>query len=540
MEHSLLHTVVLWCLVVATGGAILVLFLLSPGNQPITSTLRSSIAKWVFIAACCAAIATFVDLFSEVAEFRGTSLLGGAPASEVFRFATQTMTGRLLAVRVAVLLTIACFALKQDEGRAKWWLIGFLSSITIVLTALVSHAAAQASGRQFAVLIQIGHIAAASVWLGVLFHLVVARQDIQNVQSKADLDVLAKLIRNFSPLAITVISLLLLSGLTAAIRFVSSTRALVTSSYGLTLLVKLALLVPAFFAGLVNHNIIRPQLSAIDGSNKKLRKSVLARFGRMLELEVTSGILLLAVAGTLASISPPGQNRSLQLNQQQVTALTSPRIPSFNVPDPVGFYGKPERSVADLQYAEFTHHGSGIVVILLGLCWLGQSARGTLGLWCGRIWPMLLVPFALFVAVVADPEVWWFRQVPLWQAATDPQLAEHQLGAVMVLILAFLGWRDRHRPVIERPLGYGLPVILIFGGLLLLGHAHSTLTADNALSNLISVQHAIFGAFVLLAGTVRWFSLRGLFPDRIARWIWPVLIIGLGLFMTFCYREITT
>jgi hypothetical protein len=50
-------------------------------------------------------------------------------------------------------------------------------------------------------------------------------------------------------------------------------------------------------------------------------------------------------------------------------------------------------------------------------------------------------------------------------------------------------------------------------------------------------QHAIFGAFGLLAGTLRWLNLRGLFPDRAARLLWPGLVIGLGLFMTFCYRE---
>ena len=74
-------------------------------------------------------------------------------------------------------------------------------------------------------------------------------------------------------------------------------------------------------------------------------------------------------------------------------------------------------------------------------------------------------------------------------------------------------------------------------GLLLLGHAHSNFANTQELTNLINVQHAIFGAFGLFAGVVRWLSLRELLPERPARLVWPCLIIGLGLFMAFCYRE---
>ena len=120
----------------------------------------------------------------------------------------------------------------------------------------------------------------------------------------------------------------------------------------------------------------------------------------------------------------------------------------------------------------------------------------------------------------------------------DPQLLEHQLGALLAFVIVGLGWLDRRRPANRRPLGYMLPVLTVLGSLLLLGHAHSNFTTTQSLTNLINVQHAIFGAFGLFAGVVRWLSLRGLFPERAARLIWPSLIIGLGLFMAFCYREL--
>jgi len=81
-------------------------------------------------------------------------------------------------------------------------------------------------------------------------------------------------------------------------------------------------------------------------------------------------------------------------------------------------------------------------------------------------------------------------------------------------------------------------VLMVVGSLLLLGHARSTLTVTEEVTNIINVQHAIFGAFGLYAGTVRWLQLRGLFPDHAARLTWPALVVGLGLFMTFFYREV--
>ena len=69
-------------------------------------------------------------------------------------------------------------------------------------------------------------------------------------------------------------------------------------------------------------------------------------------------------------------------------------------------------------------------------------------------------------------------------------------------------------------------------------HAHASVRTDEELTNLINVQHAGFGALGLLAGTTRWLMLRGLVPAAPARVIWPALIIALGLFMAFGYREV--
>ena len=104
--------------------------------------------------------------------------------------------------------------------------------------------------------------------------------------------------------------------------------------------------------------------------------------------------------------------------------------------------------------------------------------------------------------------------------------------------MVWLGRRQPQLPIEQRPLGPKLPAIMILGSILLLGHAHAGFTDTQELTNLINVQHAILGGAVLAAGTIRWLGLRGLLPERATRVIWPGIVIAVGLFMAFFYREI--
>jgi hypothetical protein len=264
----------------------------------------------------------------------------------------------------------------------------------------------------------------------------------------------------------------------------------------------------------------------------------LRRFRRTLELEVTAGLLVIAVAGVLGSVAPPAGPSRQQLTSEQTAGLLRPHWPRTHLPDPATFCGAPERTREDLEYAEFTHSWSGVVVALLGWCWLGQSTSTRWRAVAARIWPWLLVPFGLFISFISDPEVWWLRSVSVGGLLADPQMLEHQLGAVMVFVLAWFGWRDRYRPAREQPLGPVLPIIMIVGSLLLLGHAHSNLNASESLTSLINVQHAIMGGCGLFAGTLRWLGLRQLIPERLSAWTWPSFVVLLGVFMACFYREL--
>lgn len=546
MEHSLLHAVQLFGVVATLGGAFVVLALLEPAAcvvapdracDMLRSAFVQSVRRWVFVGALAGACAALLDVLVQVAEMEGQTVLGGIDSAFAFRFATRTTVGRLLLARAAALLLAAVVV--RIARRATWLLVAALGIAAAVCTALVSHAAAQPSGHALNVTGQLTHIIAAALWLGVLGHLLAARTRMQ-AAPPASIRLVAEIVRRFSPIAFTAVVLLAASGLVTACRFVGTPGAIFTSTYGVTLALKLTLLVPLFIAAFMNFRVIRPALLAAAGRPAlDVRASAaLRRFGCMLELELTAGVLVIAVAGILGSIAPPAGDAALRLTSTQVRALLSPDLPTTAIVNPAVLYDLPERTADDLRYSEFTHNWSGMFVTALGLCWLVQASGGRLSRAAGHVWPLLLVAFASFVAAVADPEVWVFRRLTLWQALSDPRIAEHHVGASLVLVLAWLGWRDRRTSAPHRPLGYALAVVMIFGSLLLLGHAHASQTITDDLSNLITVQHAILGALGLYAGTVRWLSMRGLFPARAARVVGPSLVIAFGLFLVFCYREL--
>jgi len=533
MEHSALHALLLCGLTVALGGVLAFWWLIRPALRasgfPACQPLLLGMERLVGFGALTAAFATACDFFVQGAEIENQTIFGGVDLSLVWRFATTTTVGQLNLTR-GLLLLLTAAVIRFLPGLWKWSITGLLAAAALVTSALVSHAAAQPEGRAVYLLCQIAHLTAVAAWMGVLLHIFFARR---HLLTPIAVPLLAQIVRRFSPFALAATSLLALTGIFTAWRFLQSTGALFTSAYGLTLLVKLTMLAPAVAAGFVNFRSIRPALLVPSGNVR----SLLQRFGRMLELEVTAGVLVITVAGILGSVSPPGDDGVLCLSQNQTRALLTPHWPTSHVEnwlqpdDPRG------PTLDDLHYSEFTHNWSGIIVTFLGLGWLALAWGGRPAVWAGYINPFLLLPFGIFITVLANPEVWIIHSVSRWEALTNPQILEHQIGAALVFVLTWLSWRDLRNPAATRPLGYPLPIIMIAGSLLLLGHAHSTPAVSDALTNLINVQHAVLGACGLFAGTVRWFVLRDLIRGRWADALWPSWIVALGLFMAFIYRE---
>src|SRR5581483_6867025 len=175
MEHSALHALELIGLVMALGGVFFMVGVLGPvrrrlgagqGSSELAAAFELGTTRWIWRGALLAAAATFLGLFVDVAEAQGLTVFGGVSPSLAWEFAWHTHVGRLAMARLGALLLMA-FA-SRLRGEFKWWLTGAIGLAVVVLTGLVSHAAAQPVGRWPMVIAEAGHIAAAALWVGVL------------------------------------------------------------------------------------------------------------------------------------------------------------------------------------------------------------------------------------------------------------------------------------------------------------------------------------------------------------------------------------
>jgi putative copper resistance protein D len=543
MEHSLLHALQLVGMITVLGGTFFVLVFLSAARTKASfdgeqiSAWETITRHWSFWAAVIAGLGAVTDLFVQVAEVNGATIYGGVQIAEMGRFIFGTFVGRAGFIKALLLFAVALCL----KGKWKWqWPISaFLGTAAGIASSLVSHSAALPHHRIGAIAAQALHLFMGAVWIGTLVQLFACRKLYNKPEPKNEVRLLSFIVNRFSPIALMAALLVFCSGFYALWRFLLQTpEAAITSPYGITLLIKLALLTVMLFAAWVNWRRWRPALSAIspDILSKVQSGSIIQHFVKTLELEVTAGLFVIAIAGILAGIAPPGEEGVYRLNQHEFKRLFKPDWPTSTIVNPAKFVGAEERTVEDLRYAEFTHNWSGVLVLALGILWLGQSVYG--GQFYRRTWPLLLVPFGFFIAIAADPEIWILRKVSLLQVLRDPQLIEHQIGTALVFVLVWLGWKDGKKSDEEQPLGYPLPILMICGSLMLLGHAHSNLSGSEHLTTLINVQHGIFGGLGLSGGIVRWFQLRSLVPRRIAMVVWPACVMGLGIFMAFFYREV--
>src|SRR5262245_29505914 len=125
------------------------------------------------------------------------------------------------------------------------------------------------------------------------------------------------------------------------------------------------------------------------------------------------------------------------------------------------------------------------------------------------------------------------RSAPCLGGGTHPvPVLEHRLGAGLVLLLAWLGWRARGAAGTTPHSVTRLPVILIGGSLAFLDHARQGLASCERLDMLIGVRGAIIAG---LGPSPGWLELGVPLPSPVAG-IWPGLIIVLGAFMAFWHR----
>ncbi len=237
----------------------------------------------------------------------------GVLGSPLWSLVTDTEWGRIWAWRVfmgigfALSITGMLLARRRvdsREGSARLEValrvlaLGF-GGAAIWTLSLTSHGAATAGIRWSALSVDYAHLIASALWVGALFHLAMGIPLVlRRLEPGERRACLSAMVPRFSVVAGLSVVVLIATGIFSTWAQVTVVPA-VDTPYGMTLLVKLAIVVAILVLAGLNLVWVRPRLSRSDGTGRWLRRLVLG--------EAVLAVLVLGAVGVLTSLEPARQ-----------------------------------------------------------------------------------------------------------------------------------------------------------------------------------------------------------------------------------------
>lgn len=240
-------------------------------------------------AAIVLIVASVIKLYGEAEVMHGVSL-GSILAS--------TSWGHAWVVQlIAAVVALAAFAAAHRRNNSAWLITAVCALILAATPALTGHAISS-DEAVFAVPVDIAHVLAGSVWLGTLSLILVV--GLGSAAKSPDTNSLgarlADMVNAFSPVALVCGAMVVATGAATGLMHVHPLSQLWKSTYGMALIVKLALVSLLFTLGAWNWRRVKPNLGGDEGV-RALRFSA--------KLELTASVLVLAVTAFLVALPLP-------------------------------------------------------------------------------------------------------------------------------------------------------------------------------------------------------------------------------------------
>ena len=468
--------------------------------------------------------------------------------------------------RVALAITVAALALgmsRRAASRLAWGALAVTATLLVASSAVVSHAVARVEWRLPLIVLDAAHQAAAAVWVGGLAHLgLFCAADrwagetrplrirtrppavagaaspgrtvggLVKVRRGSDTPLttfmdLATIIPRFSMLAFRSMAGIVLAGAALTLAYVGDVAAFVGTAYGVMVLSKVALLLPALALAYMNMRAAR-RAGVAPG----------ARLFTFVEVELGLGITILFAAASLTSLPPAVDVTADRATVAEVAARFTPAAPRLSSPpiaellesaDPL-MARQIERKPVERAWSEYNHHWAGLFVVTMGVLAMLHFA----GVRAARHWPLVFLGLAAFLFVRNDPRAWPLGPAGFWESLTLPDVLQHRTFVLLVIAFAVFEWMVRTGRLAERPWGYVFPLLCAVGGGLLMTHSHAMFNLKDEF--LTEVTHAPLGIFGVFAGWGRWLELRLAAAGRAPGWIWRGCFTAVGVILLF-YRE---
>ncbi|MCC7447536.1 MAG: copper resistance protein CopC [Anaerolineae bacterium] len=225
-----------------------------------------------------------------------------------------TRYGGLFWARIVLLALVGgLLALRRSrwwrpDWAVRWWWLGVAINLLALLTvSMGSHAAAV--DPVLAVLRDWLHLGAMGVWIGGLAALLLALRWLRRDTSAPSARTMAYLVSRFSQVATVALALLALTGFYRVLDEIGDFYNLLDTPYGMTLLVKLALLIPLLALGAANLLLIRRWVTrtAANPAHADAIRPWYDVIRQTIGSEIIFAAAILLVTGTLTSL-PPGRD----------------------------------------------------------------------------------------------------------------------------------------------------------------------------------------------------------------------------------------
>jgi copper transport protein len=256
-------------------------------------------SRWILAGAWVLAAAGLIAMIASERSAVGVSL------GQLFQTSPgQALTRQALGMVVTASTVVVAMLL---PGRLGLWLVALAAAATMYLHALAGHAAASAHYAWFDVPVQWLHFMAAGVWVGGLAWLLIGTRGRESAERKDP-------VRRFSWLAGIAIALVAVTGLFRMISEVGGPAEwgrLVTTSFGVVVLIKIVLFAGLALLGARNRYVNVPGVAEGGGRMGSLRRTVTA------EVLIAAGVF--GATGVLTQLPP-----ATSVAAQQQAASTPP------------------------------------------------------------------------------------------------------------------------------------------------------------------------------------------------------------------------
>lgn len=386
---------------VLTVGLLLAAVALDPsGRDGVLSPVgRKDIVRAAWAAGVWAVLA-MVQLFFVLADVLALPLTEAIRPEVVSTYANELPTTRALLVMAILALVIAAAVLTSaTTGAAVAWLV--MAVIAAALPALAGHTSSLGD-HELATTAGVTHVVAAVLWIGGLIALGVHA-------FRGDMP-MKRAVQRFSPIALTSIILLAISGVANSYTRLDSLEQIVTTGYGQVTMMKVFIIIALALLGYLVRGRIIARLDHISGR---------MAFARVAGIELT--IMMIAIGLGVALATSPYPRNEQELPSYGETLLGFP-YPAPPTPEGVIFGGRIDPLFLSLSL---------VAAALYVIGYVRLRARGD-------SWPIMrLVSWLLGISVVI-----WSTNAGISvysQVSVGLHMLQHMILTMMGPILLVLG-----------------------------------------------------------------------------------------------------